>query len=182
MFVVRVQDDQGTVVATAAAALTTRANAHGEVYRSFERVGGGPPAIRTWFRPGNLAGFMFAWPDADARALALESGSTVLAIAGDPKRIASGEADGVFYVTPAGHRTAVLASQLTPALRDDEDGLTWGQRATRHLDRAVSIVEGMIRTSASAPRVEVSRTELEQIARSIRLGKDAAQRIDRPRD
>jgi hypothetical protein len=183
MYVVRVQNERGAVIATAAAAATTRSNAHGEVYRSFERVGDGPPAVRTWFRPGNLHGFMFAWPERDARALAQESGTTVLAHAGGgPRSGASVDAGSVFYVTPAGERTALLAAQLAPALRDEDDGLTWGQRATRHLDRAVSIAEGILRTSGTAPRVDVSRTELEQIVRSIRLGKDAALRIDRPRD
>ena len=182
MYLVRVQDARGMVVATAAAAATTRSNAQGEVYRSFERAEPGPPAIRTWFRPGSLRGFMFAWPEPEARALAQGAGSTVLAIAGAAQQVGSAGAGDVFYVTPAGERTALLEAQLAPVLRDDEDDLTWGQRATRHLDRAASMVEGMLKTSGSAPRLEVSRSELEQILRSIRLGKDASQRIDRPRD
>jgi hypothetical protein len=182
MYLVRVTDVSGAVVARAAAAATTRSNAYGEVYRSFERATAGPPAIRTWFGPGNLHGFMFAWPEAEARALAQESGSTVLALAGDPQRAASVDAGSVFYVTPAGERTALLAAQLAPALRDDEDGLTWGQRANRHFDRATSMLEGILKTSGNAAQLHVSRTELEQILRSIRLGKDASMRIDRPRD
>lgn len=181
MYLVRIQDASGAVLATAAAAATTRTNAHGEVYRSFERATAGPPAIRTWFRPGNLHGFMFAWPEAEARLLAEESGSTVLALAGNPRRVAA-DAGAVFYITPAGERTALLAAQLAPALRDHEDELTWGQRANRHFDRATSMLQGMLKTAGPAAQVEVSRTELEEILRSIRLGKDAAMRIDRPRD
>jgi hypothetical protein len=56
-----------------------RTEAKGEVYRVFQSRGTEqPPALRAWFRPGSLQGFLLAYPSEQARALAAGSGMFAL--------------------------------------------------------------------------------------------------------
>jgi hypothetical protein len=184
-FLVRVSDPQGRLVASALAASTTRSSAYGEVYRTFESGGTRTLALREWFMPGSLHGYAFAYPDEEARDLAAAVGARVLATTAMGADADAIRRASVYYVTPDGRRTAVLQDGIAdePPPADDERGLTPGQRATRRLDRAIELIDrALANAPADAAQVAVPRQALEAIRQAVRAGKDAALRIDRPRD
>jgi hypothetical protein len=115
----------GDVRARALALPVARTEAKGERYRVYERNGAhDAPAIRSWFRPGDLQGFMFAYSEDDARKLAHESGMVALATGLYPNDTAPLQLESFVLVNPDGARVPVTSAALASIEETPRGGVT----------------------------------------------------------
>ena len=117
-------ETEDRVISTVLAIPNQRLEPTGESEFSFyEGTGGGAPALRAWFYPGDTFGQQFAYPKRKAMELASATGETVPALAGrDPNAavttVSPDEAETEAAAPPAGRDSAQARTQ--PAVPESE--------------------------------------------------------------